>query len=77
MDKKKFYIDLTFPKLRIEGEYDVNLVLFNIPIKSTGPVYINASKCKILQNLTWNISNYLYYKLLLSCNNYNRWDTNR
>jgi hypothetical protein len=52
MDKKKFQIDLTFPKLRIEGEYDVNLVLFNIPIKSTGPVYINATDISVKADLT-------------------------
>lgn len=41
--KNEFFIDLTFPKLQIEGEYDVNLIMFNMPIKSTGPVYINAT----------------------------------
>lgn len=44
MEKKEFFIDMIFPKLRVEGEYDVNLMMFNIPIKSTGPVYINASE---------------------------------
>lgn len=44
MDKKEFYIDLMFPLLQVEGEYDVNLVMFNLPIKSTGPVFINSSK---------------------------------
>jgi len=42
--KNEFFIDLSFPKLQIEGEYDVNLIMFNMPIKSTGPVYINASE---------------------------------
>lgn len=44
MKKQEFFIDLTFPKLEIEGEYDVNLIMFNMPIKSTGPVFINASE---------------------------------
>lgn len=44
IEKKQFSIDVNFPKLEMEGEYDVNLVILNLPIKSTGPVYINVSK---------------------------------
>lgn len=47
MDKREFYLNLTFPILQIEGEYDVNIRMFNMPIKTTGPVYINASKYAI------------------------------
>jgi len=42
--KQEFFLDLTFPKLETEGEYDVNLIVLNTPIKSTGPVFINASE---------------------------------
>uniref|UniRef100_A0A2S2PN39 Protein takeout n=2 Tax=Schizaphis graminum TaxID=13262 RepID=A0A2S2PN39_SCHGA len=49
--KNEFFIDLTFPKLQIEGEYDVNLIMFNMPIKSTGPVYINATDIAVKATL--------------------------
>lgn len=51
IEKKVFFIDVSFPKLQIEGEYDVNLVMFNIPIKSTGPVYINATDTSVKATL--------------------------
>lgn len=43
-EKKVFNVDLNFPQLQMEGEYDVNLIIFNLPIKSTGPVFINSSE---------------------------------
>lgn len=49
--KHEFYIDLSFPKLQIEGEYDVNLIMFNMPIKSTGPVFINATDITVKATL--------------------------
>lgn len=49
--KNEFFIDLSFPKLQIEGEYDVNLIMFNMPIKSTGPVYINATDITVKATL--------------------------
>lgn len=39
----QFYIDMSFPKLQIEGQYDVNLIMFGMPIKSVGPVHVNAT----------------------------------
>ncbi|KAL4089581.1 hypothetical protein QTP88_024594 [Uroleucon formosanum] len=50
--KQEFFIDLTFPKLEIEGEYDVNLIMFNMPIKSTGPVFINATDSTVKATLS-------------------------
>lgn len=38
------YIDLKFPQIEVEGEYDLNIWLFNQPIKSRGPVFLNISK---------------------------------
>ncbi|XP_001951125.1 uncharacterized protein LOC100159613 [Acyrthosiphon pisum] len=49
--KNELFIDLSFPKLQIEGEYDVNLIMFNMPIKSTGPVYINATDITVKATL--------------------------
>ncbi|XP_025200394.1 uncharacterized protein LOC112598212 [Melanaphis sacchari] len=49
--KNEIFIDLTFPKLEIEGEYDVNLIMFNMPIKSTGPVFINATEIAVKATL--------------------------
>ncbi|VVC36453.1 Haemolymph juvenile hormone binding [Cinara cedri] len=51
IEKKQFYIDMSFPKLNIEGEYDVNTQMFNIPIKSTGPVFINATDISVKATL--------------------------
>lgn len=60
LEKKEFFIDLAFPLLQVEGEYDVNLVMFNLPIKSTGPVFINSSKYKYIYNFIISFSNCVY-----------------
>ncbi|CAH1736156.1 unnamed protein product [Aphis gossypii] len=51
INKNEFFIDLSFPKLEMEGEYDVNLIMFNMPIKSTGPVFINATDIAVKATL--------------------------
>lgn len=48
---KEFYLDLFFPRFEMEGEYDVNLQMFNMPIKSTGPVYINVTNTLVKATL--------------------------
>ncbi|XP_050443075.1 circadian clock-controlled protein daywake-like [Adelges cooleyi] len=57
MKKKEFFANLTFPFLQIEGEYDVNLMMFNLPIKSTGPVKINATNIFVESTLMGKLVN--------------------
>lgn len=57
LEKHEFFVDFTFPKLQIEGEYDVNLIMFGMPIKSIGPVHVNVSK--------YNFSNTLVLSLVV------------
>lgn len=60
-EKKEVFIDLSFPQLQVEGDYDVNLMMLNIPIKSTGPVFMNFSKYKINCNISFQNWVYLFY----------------
>jgi len=50
-DKNEFYLDITFPILEMKGEYDVNLIMFGLPIKSIGPVNINVTDIHVLATL--------------------------
>ncbi|XP_050548943.1 uncharacterized protein LOC126910423 [Daktulosphaira vitifoliae] len=47
MKEKKFNLNLNLPFLDIVGEYDVNLILFGLPIKSIGPLKSNVTDTNV------------------------------
>lgn len=68
MKEKKFTFNINIPFLDVVGEYDVNLILFGLPIKSVGPLKSNISKytakLKTIPNLNI-ISQKIFYTCLL------------
>lgn len=65
--KNELYIDLSFPHLEVNGEYDFNLMMFGKPFKSKGPLFLNLSKFYnskiILKKIAF--SYFIYLKCIL------------